>query len=209
VRRRSVWPPGSPPLDRRELLKLGSAAALAMLAGARAKSFASAAPARGADAMLAVADTRYSDSLSFAYSLQQGGAEVLPLGSDLAGLWFDAIQPRLQGSIRGLAGLTLASDLFALERLAESSGALTRYVGYHDWRCQPGSAHRLSSSIKLDEVAGALAGGEEHWAARLGEALASAAERAQGREERRLVINCPPAVDSPRFFVSWLMTWSA
>jgi hypothetical protein len=207
VRRRSVCRV-LPGLDRRDLLKLGGAAALAMLAPPWLKALASAGLAPGADRVLVLADPRYSDSLVLARGLESRGATLLPLASDLSGLWFDAIEPRLKAKVRALAGLTLQSDLFVLERLAESSGAVTRYVGCHDWRYRAGSAHRLSGSIELDGVARALMSGERHWAEALGGALISAGERGARRQEVSMELDHAAAPDSPRFFVSWLMTWS-
>jgi hypothetical protein len=194
-------------VDRRDLLKLGGGAALVMLAPAWSKGFASARLAPSADTVLVLADPRYSDSLIFARGLASRGATLLPLASDLAGLWFDAIEPRLKAKVQALAGLTLQSDLFVLERLAESSGAVTRYVGCHDWRCRTGSAHRLSGSIELDGIARALVGGQGYWAEALGGALISTAQRDNGRQEMSMELNDAAASDSPRFFVSWLMTW--
>lgn len=196
-------------MDRRDLLKLGGAAALATLAPAWSKSIASAPLASRTEAALVLADSRYSDSLIFARSLERRGATLLPLTSDLAAVWFDAIEPRLEGRVRVMAGLTLESDLFVLERLAESSGALTRYVGCHDWRCRTGSVHSLSGSIKLGELTNTLARGEGHWAQALGAALISAAGQDEGGQEASIVLDHAAAWDSPRFFVSWLMTWEA
>ena len=210
MRRRSVTPV-LPGVDRRDVLKLGGAAALAMLAPPWPNASASVAPAPGAERVLVLADPRYSDSLVFARGLESRGATLLPLASDLAGLWFEAIEPRLKAKLRALAGLTLQSDLFVLERLAESSGAVTRYVGCHDWRCRTGSAHRLSGSIELDGIERALTGGERHWAEALGGALIAAAETGERngrRQDVSLELDHDAAPDSPRFFVSWLMTWS-
>jgi hypothetical protein len=193
-------------LDRREVVALGGAATLTLFAPAWIKSVASAAPARPAALMIALADPRYGESLIFARSLQREGAKVLALASDRARLWSDAMEPRLPGGLQYLTGLTLESDLFAFERLAENSSARTCYVGLHDWRCRQRSAHRLSGSIKLDPIAEALVSGKDRWAGKLGEALALAKN---GFEERRLALDCAaPAAQGPRFFVSWLMRWT-
>jgi hypothetical protein len=210
VRRRSASQ-ALPGVDRRDVLKLGGAATLAMLAPPWPNALASVALARGAERVLVLADHRYSDSLVFARELESRGATLLPLACDLAGLWFEAIEPRLKAKVRALAGLTLQSDLFVLERLAERSGAVTSYVGCHDWRCRAGAAHRLSGSIELDGIERALTGGERHWAEALGGALISAAasgERDECRQEVSLELDHEAAPESPRFFVSWLMTWS-
>lgn len=192
-------------LDRREVVALGGAAILALFAPAWIKSVAS--PARPAASMIALADPRYGESLIFGRSLQREGAKVLALASDRARLWSDAIEPRLTGGLQYLTGLTLESDLFAFERLAENSNARTCYVGLHDWRCRQGSAHRLSGSIKLDPIAQALVSGKDRWAGKLGEVLALAKDIC---EERRLALDCAaPAAQGPRFFVSWLMRWTA
>jgi hypothetical protein len=194
-------------LDRREVVALGGAATLALFAPAWTKSVESAGRARPAAPMVALADPRYRESLIFARSLQQEGAKVLALASDRARLWSDGIESRLPG-LQYLTGLTLESDLFAFERLAESSSARRCYVGLHDGRCRQGSAHRLSGSIKLDSLAKALVSGKDPWAVKLGEALALAKE--DSCEEGVLALDCvAPAAQGPRFFVSWLMRWAA
>jgi hypothetical protein len=198
-----VTPP--PTMDRRDVLKLGGAATLALLAPAGIDAKA-AVPVRSAASMIALADPRYDDSMRFAESLRRQRAKPLMLVSDRAKVWFDGVQPQLRTGLRYLTGLTLESDLFILERLAGSSGARTDYVGLHDWRCRQGSAHTLSGSINLDPVAAALLAGKTRWAESLGLALAVANEG--GQNERRLDLDCaiPPG---PRFFVSWRMGWTA
>jgi hypothetical protein len=195
-------------LDRREVVALSGAATLVLFAPAWIKSVASVAPARPAASMIALADPRYGESLIFARSLQREGTKVLALASDRARLWSDAIEPRLPGGLQYLTGLTLESDLFAFERLAENSSARTWYVGLHDWRCRQQLAHRLSGSITLDPIAEALVSGNDRWAGKLGEALALA--KKDHCEEGRLALDCAaPAAQGPRFFVSWLMRWTA
>ena len=194
-----------PAMDRRDVLKLCGAASLACFAPSGA-AFAARAALAGPSAMV-LADSRYRESLIFAEGLKRQGAELTILGSDLAATWFGAIAPRLPQRLQALAGLTLASDLFILERLAEGSGARTCYSGSHDWRCRQGSSHALSGTIDLDPIAAALADGKESWAANLGQALLVA--RDGSRSERRLELG--RAIDSgasPRFFVSWLMRWT-
>jgi hypothetical protein len=143
----------------------------------------------------------------FAAGLERQGAKVIELASDRARTWFDAVEPCLPCGLRALSGLTLESDLFVLERLAERSGARTCYVGLHDWRCLQDSVHRLSARIELDQIATALVKGKEGWAESLGKALGNT--KIESREERRLTLNCPmPAASGPRFFVSWLMRWT-
>lgn len=191
-------------LNRREVLKLGGATALASIAppggafGSRASSALT----------MVLADPRYAESLMFAGSLERRGAKRVMLGSDLAGIWFDAIAPRVPHGVQGLTGLTLESDLFILERLAEGSGARTCYAGLHDWRCRRGLGHTLSGSIDLDPIAAALTNGKEEWTKGLGEALLLAKDGS--RNKRKLQLEC--AITSgrgPRFFVSWLMRWTA
>jgi hypothetical protein len=197
-------PPG---MDRRDVLKLGGAAAIALLAPTGAASVAALRTGTAASTIV-LADPRYAESMIFAASLERHGAKVIPLAFDRARTWFDAVEPLLPLGLRSLAGLTLESDLFALERLAERSGARTCYVGLHDWRCRQGSVHRLSATIELDPIATALVNGKECWAESLGEALGLT--KMESREERRLALNCPmPAARGPRFFVSWLIRWTA
>jgi len=196
-----------PAMDRREVLKLGGCVAVALLAPAGTVAVA-AAPGRAASSTIVLADPRYAESGIFAASLERQGAKIIELASDRARIWFDAVEPRLPAGLRALAGLTLESDLFVLERLAERAGARTCYVGLHDWRCLQGSVHQLSATIELDPIATALVNGKEGWAENLGDALGKT--KIERREERRLTLNCPmPAARGPRFFVSWLMRWTA
>src|SRR5262249_26276985 len=127
---------GAHTMNRREFLGLSSAAALAVLyPGATASALAGL--ARSAEGTLVVADHRYSDSLSFARALGNRGASVFSIKEGLAGVWFDDLAPRLAAGSHKLAGLTLESELFVLERLAESCGLRPCYVGRHDWRAKP------------------------------------------------------------------------
>jgi hypothetical protein len=194
-------------MDRRDVLKLGGAAAIALLAPAGTAPVA-AAPSGTASSTIVLADHRYAESVIFAASLERQGARVIELASDRARTWSDAVEPPLAAGLRFLAGLTLESDLFVLERLAAHSGARKCYVGLHDWRCREGSAHRLSATIDLDPIAAALVNGKERWPESLGEALGQT--KMESRTERRLALNCPmPAARGPRFFVSWLIRWTA
>lgn len=189
-----------PALDRRDVLKLGSAVALTLLAPS---AFAFTARA----STIVLADPRYSESLIFAGGLERQGAKVVTLASDLGGTWFNGIAPQLPRGLQRLAGLTLESDLFILQRLAEGSGARTCYEGAHDWRCRSGAGHMLSGTIDLEPITTALANGKEDWAEGLGGALLAAKDG--GRKERRLQLECTmPSGRGPRFFVSWLMRWT-
>lgn len=109
-------------LDRRVLLQLGGVAALALGLPAWPRSTLATSRQR---ATLVLADERYAESLRFAARLELQGAERLPLGRDLAKLWSKEIEPRLAAGLGTVTALTLASDLFGLERLAEGSGART------------------------------------------------------------------------------------
>ena len=195
----------TPAMDRRDVLKLGGAASLTLLApavlAAAARAFSP------TPSTIVVADPRYRESLVFAGSLQRQGASVVTLASDRAGTWFGAIAPQLPRGLHRLAGLTLESDLFILQRLAESSGAWTCYAGLHDWRCRRGVGHTLSGTIDLHPIAAALVNAKEEWAGGLGEALLAAKDGR--REEQKLQLECAlPAGHGPRSFVSWLMRWA-
>jgi hypothetical protein len=175
-------------MDRREFLGLGSAAALAVLyPGATASALAGL--ARSAEGTLVVADHRYSDSLIFARALGNRGASVFSIKEGLAGVWFDELAPRLAASSHKLAGLTLESELFVLERLAESCGMRSCYVGRHDWRAKPDSQHVLWAATTADGLTTAAAGNA--W------------------QERTISVDVAPATDNPRFLVSWMMTASS
>ena len=108
-------------LDRRSLIKLGGAAlALPALPG-----LAFAAKRQNLVVQLVLVDRRYQTSMLFAAAREGPGVEVLAVGRDLARLWYEDIAPRLPSGGRPGEGLTLPSDLFGLERLAEGSGAST------------------------------------------------------------------------------------
>jgi len=204
VRLRPKWQ--APQLDRRELLGLGGAAALS-LATPSGIDIAAAAPRSGT--MVAVADPRYADSRNFARGLARGGASVVRLAPNAGAAWFDAVAPELRTGLR-LAGLTLDSDFFILERLAEPSGAVTRFVGCHDWRCRPGVSHRLRGTVNLDGIVSAIDVGDDSWAERLGLALALIAERGEARREQWLRREHAKAIATrPSYLVSWLMTFAA
>ena len=80
---------------------------------------------------LAIADRRYSDSLRFASAIARNGGEAIEIGSDIGTVWFGDIEPRLRHSGLRLAGVTLPSDLFVLEHLADRSRSATVYTGTH------------------------------------------------------------------------------
>ncbi len=91
----------TPPIvDRRDMLKLGGAAALALLAPSVVAFTARA-------SMIVLADPRYGESLIFAGGLERQGAKVVTLASDLGGTWFNGIAPQLLHGLQGVAGLTL------------------------------------------------------------------------------------------------------
>jgi hypothetical protein len=195
-------------LDRREALKLGGAASLALLAPAGNWLMPSAVASAGAGPTIVLADSRYAESMSFAGALGRQGAEVFSLGGDLAATWFDAILRRRARGFRDIAGLTLESDLFIMERLAEGSGARTHYRGSHDWRCRQGVGHLLSGSIDLDPIASALLDSGDRWPEGLGRSLLTVKDG--DRNERRLELECKMNTGrGPRCFVSWLMRFTA
>lgn len=114
-------------LDRRSLLRLSGSLALAIgLPACPGPVHAAMLPSR--KGLLVLADQRYAESLRYAASFKLQGAEILPVGRDLARLWSQHIEPRLSADLASVAGLTLASDLFGLERLAEGSGAVTVFA---------------------------------------------------------------------------------
>lgn len=193
----------APAMDRRDVLRLGGAAALALLMPAAVAARASS----PTPSTIVVVDPRYRESVAFAGSLERQGARVVTLASDRAGTWFGAIAPQLHHGLHRLAGLTLESDRFILERLAESSGARTCYSGQHDWRCRQAVGHTLSGSIDLDPIATALVNAKAEWAEGLGEALVAAKDGR--REEQKLQLECAlPSGRGPRCFVTWQMRWA-
>jgi hypothetical protein len=194
-------------LDRRKLLGLGGAAALSFAAPSGIGIAAAA--ARRAGALLAVADPRYDESRNFARGLAQAGAPIVRLAPNAGAAWFEAVAPRMRGGL-SLAGLTLDSDFFILERLAEPSGVVTRFVGCHDWRCRTGVSHRLRGTVNLDHIVSAIDAGGDSWAERFGLALALTARGGEASQEQWLRREHPtPVTVRPSYLVSWLMTVAA
>jgi hypothetical protein len=187
-------------MNRREFMAFGaSCAALLPPQASRAASPA----ARSSEPLLAIADRRYGDSLRFANAIAHGGGEAVEIGSDIGTAWFGDIEPRLRHGGLRLAGITLPSDLFVLERLTDRSRSATIYTGTHDWR-GPCSQHRLIGAISLAGPASALQCGGLDWASALSDALV--AERLQlHMETRHLVLELMPASDNPKYLTSWLM----
>jgi hypothetical protein len=196
-----------PRLDRRELLGLGGAAALTFATSSGVGIGALASQRSGT--MLAVVDPRYDDSHRFARGLARGGARIVRLVPNAGAAWFDVIAPHMRGG-SSLAGLTLDSDFFILERLAETSGVATRFVGCHDWRCRPGVSHRLRGGMNLDGLVDAIDANGNDWAERLGLALARTAGEDDARQEQwRRREHAKPITARPSYLVSWLMTVAA
>jgi hypothetical protein len=112
-------------LDRRSLLQLCGGAALALGLPALPD------PAFGAGRQygpinLVLFDRRYGVARFFARGSEGPGApDVVPIGRDLAKLWYQEIAPRLAREPLSVEGVTLAADLFGLERLGEGSRAFT------------------------------------------------------------------------------------
>jgi hypothetical protein len=188
-------------VNRREFMTFGASCA-ALLSPQVSLALA---PRSESAPLLAIADRRYSDSLRFADAIARAGEEIIEIGSDIGTLWFGDIEPRLRHGSLSLAGLTLASDLFVLERLADRSRSATIYAGCHDWR-GPCSQHQLSGAMRLARPVAAIQLGGLDWAHALGEALAVEATPLSRVETRRLAVQLTPAADNPRYLTSWLMT---
>lgn len=190
-------------MNRREFVTFGASCA-ALLAPQASLALSPSAKTNELP-LLAIADRRYSDSARFADAIARAGGDVLPISSDIGTLWFGDIEPRMRHGGLKLAGLTLQSDLFVLERLADHSRSATLYTGCHDWR-GPCSQHRLSGAISLGRPASALQRGELDWALRLSEALIAEPMQAACGETRHLSFELTPAPDNPKYLTSWLMT---
>jgi hypothetical protein len=184
-------------VNRREFVALGASCA-ALFASQASLAF-------GGMRLLAVADRRYRDSVRFAEAIAGAGGSVIEIGSDVGTLWFGDIEPKLQDGALRLAGLTLPSDLFVLERLADRSRSATVYAGCHDWR-GPCSQHRLSGAVRLAKPLAALRTGGVDWPRALGEALAAETMPVARAETHHLSVELAAASDSPRYLTSWLMT---
>jgi hypothetical protein len=188
-------------MNRREFVTF--AASCAALLAPQASLAVSPSVPRSAP-ILAIADRRYSDSVRFANAIARAGGDALEIGSDIGTLWFGDIELRLRDDRLILAGLTLPTDLFVLERLASRSRSATLYTGCHDWR-GPCSQHRLSGAVSLGAPASALQAGGFDWASQLGKALVAGMQAARV-ETRHLALEIPPSPDSPKYLMSWLMS---
>lgn len=193
-------------LDRRDVLRLGGAAAAVALVPSWPSMASVAAPAR----VFVLADPRYRDSVSYARGAESEGATFLPLARNLAEIWFDEVKPPLPRPLI-ITGLTLDSDLFILSRLAEGSGVRTAYSGTHDWRPGNGSTHRLNGSAPLNGLARALTIGGEDWAGRLGSGIVRTKWNENSGKERSETLTLRIAEGAgrhgPRYLVSWLLSW--
>lgn len=191
-------------MDRRVFLQTSASAAAVHLLPVRT-SLSREMPRTGAaEGMLVIADERYGESLAFARALQRENAVVSSLQRGLARLWFDDLLPRLRGRAT-VAGLTLESDLFAVQRLAEELGVQARYIGLHDWRSKAGSIHVLSGHVDLSVIAGTLSRCGDLWAVGLARALTSDKLAFADRQERRLRVEIGRAKDNPGFLASWVL----
>jgi len=189
-------------VNRREFVALGSSC-VALLAAPGSLPFQPGAV--GGMPLLAVADRRYSDSLRFADAIAGAGGTVMEIGSDIGTLWSGDIEPRLLDGGFRLAGLTLPSDLFVLERLAGRSMSATVYAGCHDWR-GPCSQHRLCGAVRLARHLAAIRTGGLVWPRALGEAIAAETIPTTRPETHHLSVALTAASDSPKYLTSWLMT---
>lgn len=188
-------------MNRREFVALGASCA-ALFASQASPAFQPSAV--GGMKLLAVADRRYRDSVRFAAAIAGAGGSVMEIGSDIGTLWFGDIEPRWRDGGLRLAGLTLPSDLFVLERLADRSRSATVYAGCHDWR-GPCSQHRLSGAMRLARPLAAIRTGGLDWPRALGKALAAETILARA-ETHHLSFELAAASDSPKYLTSWLMT---
>jgi hypothetical protein len=187
-------------MNRREFVSFGASCAALLAPQA---SLAASPAAKSSEPLVAVADRRYSDSLRFANAIARNGGETVEIGTDIGTAWFGDIEPRLRHGGLRLAGVTLPSDLFIVERLAGRSRSAIIYTGIHDWR-GPSSKHRLTGAIALVRSSSALQSGGLGWASALGDAIA--AERLQAHvQTRHLVLELTPASDNPKYLMSWLM----
>ena len=188
-------------MNRREFVTFG--ASCAALAPQASLAFSPSAKTNEPP-LLAISDRRYSDSVRFASAIARNGGEAIEIGSDIGTVWFGDIEPRLRHGGLRLAGVTLPSDLFVLERLVDRSRSATVYTGTHDWR-GPCSRHRLTGAISLGRPASELQSGGLDWASALGDALIPERLQAASLETRHLAFGLTPASDNPKYLTSWLM----
>lgn len=124
---------------------------------------------------LAIFDTRFPASLTFARTFAVRGVTLAPYDGDVTPVWFEELHPVWRQYPIAVAGLTTEGALFCLEQLAWDNGMRVAYRGFHYASPDGGMEHLLQSPAgRPQDVAGRLAGAEP-WPAQVAELIANIA----------------------------------
>jgi hypothetical protein len=169
--------------NRRELLKIGIAAAVLPVA-ARAASLERAAP----DAQRlykVVYDTRFPASAAFARRAAAVGLAVQAMAGDMTRFWYDDLYHRWKHGPAAIAGMTAYGALFCLERLAWDLRMRVVFRGEHE--AAPGGrvAHRFEGPAAL--LTAAAAAVRPAWAAAVADVIAGCPRERVARHTARAV----------------------
>ncbi len=159
-------------VNRRTLLKLGTAGMAAVVVQAPAQAFGSSLLGDSPGLARAVFDERFAEAQAFASVFQSRGMPTTGIRGDVAALWYHDLKARLLEQRLPVVGLTDRTALFCLEELArdvgmkvqgridhtfDSSGALTHQAtGPSAWavagrRLGPGQGFgRVMASLLAD-----------------------------------------------------------
>lgn len=151
--------------NRRELLKLGLAAAVLPVAAQ-----ATLVVTHGVPLYKVLYDTRFPASVAFARRAAVGGVAVRAMAGDMTPFWYDDLYHRWKHGPAAIAGLTAYGALFCLERLAWDQRMRVVYRGEHAAAHGGCVAHRFDGPAALLSAAADAAAGSG-WAAALAEVV--------------------------------------
>lgn len=199
-------------INRRELVASGFAVAVFGTAGAAGtaavtgtagavRGAAQRAPAGGATRF--VADERSAHARAAGRAAALSGAVVLSTGSDVTSL-YGALDATWRAAPVATGGMTTASALFVIERLAFDRGLRIEYRALHRGAGQHAAAERLGPAALLRRI-GAAPGRD--FAAHVGRVLVEWPKTTAARDERRTAFRAlapPSAADDGALLASWL-----
>jgi hypothetical protein len=183
-------------MNRREFVVLGASCVAIASSSPLASSRKTSAP------VLALADPRYKESFNFAQAVTRPDGAMLAISPDIGTVWFELIQPRLRHGAVRLAGLTLPSDLFILERLAGRQAA-TLYSAWHDCRGTL-ARHTFCGAVPLGPAATSVEAAGGNWPAALGAVIRDGIASSRIGKQH-LSVQLAPLERSPNFWNSWLI----
>lgn len=109
-------------VNRRTLLKLGTAGMAAAVVQAPAQAFGSSLLGDSPGLTRAVFDERFAEARAFGSVLESRGMPTSAIRGDVAALWYQDLRSRLVEQRLPIVGLTDRTALFCLEELARDVG---------------------------------------------------------------------------------------